>query len=157
MAVEAIKNGDEWPVINQMITNSVLPSDTRLVDTKMVRLDDCSDSVETYGMRPIPLSIENPSGITPLDLVALVLPDPVETVTKGGIIIPDASADKMKYHTQKATLIAKGKSCFVQWVEKPEVGDRVLIVQYAGTLIKGKDGKEYRIIKEDDLIAGLEE
>lgn len=99
----------------------------------------------------------NESGITPLDLVALVFPDPVEAVTKGGIIIPETTQDKQKYHTQKATLIAAGRSCFVQWVEKPRAGDRVLIVQYAGTLIKGRDGKEYRIIKEDDLIAGLEE
>lgn len=99
----------------------------------------------------------NESGITPLDLVALVLPDPVEAVTPGGIIIPETTQDKQKYHTQKATLIACGKSCFTQWVEKPQPGERVLIVQYAGTLIKGRDGKEYRIIKEDDLIAGLEE
>lgn len=99
----------------------------------------------------------NDSGITPLDLVALVYPDPVESVTKGGIIIPESAQDKQKYHTQKATLVAVGRSCFVQWVEKPQAGDRVLIVQYSGTLIKGKDGKEYRIVKEDDIIAGLEE
>lgn len=101
--------------------------------------------------------LPNPSGITPLDLVALVYPDPVEEVSKGGIIIPDTVQAKQKYHTQKATLVAVGKSCFTQWVEKPQAGERVLIVQYAGTLIKGKDGKEYRIVKEDDIIAGLEE
>jgi len=100
--------------------------------------------------------IENKSGYKPLDLVALVLPDPVEAITAGGIIIPESSKEKQKYHTQKATLIAVGKSCFAQWIEKPEPGTRVLIVQYAGTLIPGKDGKEYRIIREDDIIAELE-
>lgn len=99
----------------------------------------------------------NESGITPLDLVALVYPDPVEAVTKGGIILPETTLDRQKYHTQKATLVAVGKSCFTQWVEKPAPGARVLIVQYAGTLIKGADGKEYRIVKNDDIIAGLEE
>lgn len=99
----------------------------------------------------------NPSGIVPLDLVALVLPDPAEAVTKGGIIIPETTQAKQKYHTQKATLVATGKSCFAEWVEKPVPGQRVLIVQYAGTLIKGKDGAEYRIVRNDDLIAVLEE
>ncbi len=99
---------------------------------------------------------ENTSGYKPLDLVALVHPDPVEAVTAGGIIIPEATQDKQKYHTQKATLIAVGKSCFAQWIEKPQPGTRVLIVQYAGTLLKGDDGKEYRIIREDDIIAELE-
>lgn len=99
----------------------------------------------------------NTSGITPLDLVALVHPDPVEAVSKGGIIIPENVQDKQKYHVQKATLIAAGKSCFAQWVEKPEPGSRVLIAQYAGTLMKGKDGKEYRVIRNEDLVALLEE
>lgn len=99
----------------------------------------------------------NTSGITPFDLVALVFPDPVESKTAGGIIIPENVQDKQKYHVQKATLVAVGKSCFTQWIEKPQPGERILIAQYAGTLIKGKDGKDYRIVKEDDIIAGLEE
>lgn len=101
--------------------------------------------------------LENPSGIIPLDLVALVLPDPVEAVTKGGIIIPNTTQDKQKYRTQKATLIAVGKSCFAEWVEKPQPGQHVLIAEYSGTLIKGKDGLEYRVIRNDDLVAILEE
>lgn len=103
------------------------------------------------------MEVANTSGITPYDLLALVLPDPVEEVTKGGIYIPDAAQEREKYNTQKATLIALGKSCHVQWVEKPKPGDRVLISQYAGKMHKGKDGKDYRIIKEDDLIAALED
>lgn len=99
----------------------------------------------------------NESGITPLDLVALVRPDAVESRTAGGIIIPENVQDKQKYHVQKATLIAAGKSCFAQWVEQPEPGSRVLIAQYAGTLIKGKDGEDYRVIRNEDLVALLEE
>lgn len=100
---------------------------------------------------------ENTSGIVPLDLVALIYPDPVEEVSSGGIIIPKTAADKQKYHVQKATLVAVGKSCFHEWVEKPEPGQRVLFAQYAGTLIEGKDGKEYRMVRNEDLIAILEE
>lgn len=99
----------------------------------------------------------NTSGITPYDLLALVLPDPVEEVTKGGVYIPQSAQEREKYNTQKATIIALGKSCHVQWVEKPQPGERVLIAQYAGKMMKGRDGKDYRIIKEDDLLAGWED
>ena len=101
--------------------------------------------------------MDNTSGIVPLDLVALVYPDPVESKTPGGIIIPEITQDKQKYHVQKATLIAAGKSCFAQWIEQPEPGARVLIAQYAGTLLKGNDGKDYRVIRNEDLVALLEE
>lgn len=98
----------------------------------------------------------NESGIIPLDLVMLVYPDPPKEKTAGGIFIPETVQAKEKYHTVKATLIQSGKSCFADWVEKPQDGSRVLIVQYAGSLIEGKDGKEYRIIRNEDLIAILE-
>ena len=99
----------------------------------------------------------NTSGITPYDLLALVLPDPVEEVTAGGIILTKSTQEREKYNTQKATIIALGKSCHVQWVEKPQPGDRVIIAQYAGKMMEGREGKDYRIIKEDDLLAGWED
>jgi len=101
--------------------------------------------------------VQNESGIKPVDLKALVYPDPAEVKTVGGIILPDSATEKQKYATQKATLVAVGKSCFCEWLEKPTEGSRVLISQYSGTLIKGKDGKEYRIIKDEDICALLEE
>ena len=102
--------------------------------------------------------VENPSGIVPLDLAALVYPDPVEGVTQGGIIIPPSAQTRQKYATQKATLIAVGGSCFAEWIEKPKPGQRILIVQYAGTRITGpKDGREYNVIRDDEIVAILEE
>lgn len=99
----------------------------------------------------------NNSGIKPVDTKALVLPDPVKEKTTGGIILPSAATDKQKYATQKATLVAIGRSCFAEWIEKPSAGDRVLIAQYAGTIVKGEDGAEYRIINDEDICALLEE
>ncbi len=99
----------------------------------------------------------NNSGIKPVDTKALVMLDPAEVKTAGGIILPDSATEKQKYATQKATLIAIGKSCFAEWLESPEPGSRILIAQYSGTLIKGADGQEYRIINDEDICALLEE
>ena len=99
----------------------------------------------------------NTSGMVPVDLKMLVKVDPPETRTAGGIIMPESSLEKQKYAAQKATIIAIGKSCFAEWIEKLNEGERVLIAQYSGALLKGADGEDYRIIRDEDVIARLEE
>lgn len=103
-------------------------------------------------------TIVNHSGIQPIDLRVLVLPDPVEVKTAGGIIIPDATAEREKYAMQHGTLVAVGENA---WEEassrsaefaKPRPGDRVLISKYGGVVLTGKDGKEYRMMNDDDVI-----
>ena len=103
----------------------------------------------------------NTSGIQPLDLRVLVLPDPVETKTAGGIFLPDQHKEREKFATMKGTLIAVGENA---WEEasarsdkfiKPVPGDRVLISKYGGVLITGDDGKEYRIMNDEDVTALL--
>ena len=103
----------------------------------------------------------NESGITPLDVRVLVLPDPVEEVTKGGIILPGAHTEREKYATVKATLIAAGVNA---WAEAgasglftaPAAGDRVIIAKYGGIMLTGDDGKDYRVMNDEDVIATLE-
>lgn len=103
-------------------------------------------------------TIVNHSGIQPIDLRVLVLPDPVEVKTAGGIILPDQHKDREKYAMQHGTLIAVGENA---WEEassrsaefaKPRPGDRVLISKYGGVVLTGKDGKEYRMMNDDDVI-----
>jgi chaperonin GroES len=103
----------------------------------------------------------NTSGIQPLDLRVLVLPDPVETKTAGGILLPDQHKDREKFATMKGTLVAVGVNA---WEEasarspsfiKPVPGDRVLISKYGGVLLTGDDGKEYRIMNDEDVTARL--
>lgn len=101
----------------------------------------------------------NQSGITPVDMRVLVRPDPVEEVTKGGIIVADVTKDKQKYAGTKATLVAVGSNAFVDWGEKadkPKPGDRVHFAQYSGSWIKGEDGVEYVILNDKDLTSVLE-
>ena len=100
----------------------------------------------------------NSSGITPLDLRILVKPDPVEEVSKGGIILADATRDKQKYAATKATLVAMGCNAFREWgphALKPEPGDRVLYAQYTGAREQGADGTDYVVMNDADLIAVL--
>lgn len=107
----------------------------------------------------------NASGIVPLDHRLLVLPDPVEEKTKGGIIIPVSEADKQKHAQTKATVIALGDMC---WAEArydaerfgvdaafPQPGDRVLVGRYTGDTHKGADGQEYTVLNDEDVIAFL--
>ena len=101
----------------------------------------------------------NPSGIRPLDLRILVKPDPVEEVSKGGIIFADAAKDRQKYAGTKATLIAAGDNAFKEWgdeARKPQPGDRVLFAQYTGAREKGLDGEDYVVMNDADLLAVIE-
>jgi len=104
----------------------------------------------------------NSSGIEPLDMRVLVKPDPVEEVTKGGIIIIPDAVEKEKYATVDATLIAVGVNA---WAEAkmhpaftpPQPGQRVMIAKYGGVMRKGADGEDYRIMNDEDIVALLEE
>lgn len=105
----------------------------------------------------------NTSGVTPLDLRVVVMPDPVETTTPGGIIIPEASADRQKYAMTKGTLIAAGENAWEEAASRsqnftrPQPGDRVMIAKYGGTEFDGSDGTRYLIMNDEDVIARLEE
>lgn len=105
----------------------------------------------------------NKSGVIPLDLRVLALPDTVDTVTPGGIILPPSKVDAQEAAQCKATIIAIGENA---WEEaqsrsphftKPQAGDRVLMAKYGGITIEGKDGKEYRLLNDADITARLEE
>jgi chaperonin GroES len=101
----------------------------------------------------------NPSGIEPLDLKVLVRPDSAEKVSAGGIIIPDATADRQKFAVVKADLIAVGSNAFKEWGlgNAPASGSRILMAQYAGARVKGKDGEDYVLMNDEDCIALLAE
>jgi hypothetical protein len=57
-------------------------------------------------------AIVNHSGIQPIDLRVLVLPDPVEVKTAGGIILPDQHKEREKYAMQHGTLVAVGENAW---------------------------------------------
>ena len=87
--------------------------------------------------------------ITPVADRVLVLPDPAESVTKGGIIIPDSAKEKSMRGTIMA--VGPGKNDEPMTVK---VGDSVLYGKHAGTEIN-IDGVSYLIMREADIFAIL--
>ena len=86
-----------------------------------------------------------------------VLVEPVEEkeVKKGGIIIPDTAKEK----PTEGLIIALGTGKTDDNGKKVpfeiKKGDRVLISKYGGTEVK-LNGKEYKILNSDDILAVVE-
>jgi chaperonin GroES len=96
----------------------------------------------------------NHSGYQPLDDKVLVLMDEHVEVTSGGIVIPQATAERQSMAGETGLVVALGPAAFQwnddltrKWVGKaPEPGDRVYIERYAGQLLQGIDGRTYRLM-----------
>ncbi|TVR02051.1 MAG: co-chaperone GroES [Desulfovibrionales bacterium] len=79
-----------------------------------------------------------------------------EEVTKGGIIIPDSAKEK----PMKGEVIAVGPGKVSDDGKRAEMavaaGNKVLFNKYAGTEMK-IDGEEFLVMREDDILAIIEE
>jgi chaperonin GroES len=75
-----------------------------------------------------------------------------ESVTKGGIIIPDSA--KEKPIEGRVVAVGNGKVLKDGKVRPVDVkvGDVVLFGKYSGTEVK-LDGEEHMLIREDDILA----
>ena len=78
----------------------------------------------------------------------IVKADAPETVTKGGIIIPDTAQEK----PQRGTIMAVSLKDEDGNTPVVKVGDKVLYGKYAGTEIQF-DGEDYLIMRESDILA----
>lgn len=110
-----------------------------------------------------PAASLNTSGFEPLDLRVLVLPDEVQTKTKGGLHLPDSIIEQDKFAQTKATIIAVGDNAWEEakarapGFRSPAPGDRILYGKYSGQRLTGDDGKEYVIMNDEDVLARLSE
>ena len=75
-------------------------------------------------------------------------------VKKGGIIIPDTAKEKPLESKVVALGTGKTDDKGNKIAFEVKVGDRVLTSQYGGQAIK-LDGKEYKILSSDDILAVL--
>ena len=93
--------------------------------------------------------------VKPLGDRVLVQPVEQNEVKKGGIIIPDTAKEKPQ--EGKVVAVGTGKRDEAGKLIPFEVkkGDRVLISKYGGTEIK-IDGKDYLIMREDDILGVIE-
>ena len=85
--------------------------------------------------------------VTPLHDRVIVKAEAAEEKTAGGIIIPDTAKEK----PQKGTVVAVGNGTKDHEMTV-KVGNSVLYGKYAGTELK-HDGKDYLIMREDDILA----
>ena len=93
------------------------------------------------------------SNLKPLYDRVVVKPVEAEEKSAGGILIPDNAKEK----PTKGEVVAVGEGKFVEATgnvraPKVKVGDIVIYGQYAGSAYKA-EGVEYKIIKEDDVLA----
>jgi chaperonin GroES len=78
-----------------------------------------------------------------------------ETVTKSGLVIPDAAAEK----PSQGQVLAAGTGRITEdgttIPMEIKTGDRVLFSKHAGQTVK-VDGEEYHILREDDVMAVIQ-
>ncbi len=93
--------------------------------------------------------------IRPLDDKILVARLEAESVTAGGIVLPESAKERPQ--RGKVVSVGAGRMSKDGSRCKPQVkkGDDVLFTSYAGTEIK-LDGKEYMIMEESDVMVILE-
>ncbi len=78
-----------------------------------------------------------------------------ESVTKSGIVLPDAAKEKPK----RGKIIAVGDGKLLDSGERAKFqvkkGDEVIFASYAGSELK-VEGEEYLILSEDEVLAVIE-
>ena len=93
--------------------------------------------------------------LKPLGDRVLVEPAAEKEVKKGGIIIPDSAKEKPTEGIIVALGTGKTDDTGKKLPFEVKKGDRVLVSKYGGTEIK-LDGKDYKILSSDDILAVIE-
>lgn len=106
----------------------------------------------SYTSWPLNLSGVHPKGHAVLGL-------PYQPPKKDSLIVlPDNVRERTQMLEDKLLVIDFGAAC---WIDEPEKraerGDLVLIPYLAGRMVKGKDGKQYRMINDKDVIATVDQ
>ena len=90
--------------------------------------------------------------VKPIGDRVLVEPAEAKETKKGGIIIPDSAKEKPTEGIIVALGTGKTDDSGKKVPFEVKKGDRVLVSKYGGTEIK-LDGKEYKILNSDDILA----
>ena len=92
--------------------------------------------------------------LKPLYDRVIIKPIEAEEMSAGGIVIPDNAKEKPT--KGEVLAVGEGKALDNGQLRAPKVkvGDKVIYGQYAGSSYK-QDGVEYKIVREDDILAVL--
>lgn len=96
----------------------------------------------------------------------VVKPDVLGETTEGGLIIPDVARDNERMVCTTGDLVAMGPATDLSFYRNGEITQvkqdmlpcRVLFVRYGGTSLTvggRRNGTNYRVMTEDDIIAFL--
>ncbi len=99
------------------------------------------------------------SKLSPMEYNVVVKPDALESRTPGGIILMQNERDEWAIHEGVIDAVSVHAFSYAEWPEgarKPQVGDRVMFAKHAGALVD-RNGTKFRVIKDKDLIAVLDE
>lgn len=98
--------------------------------------------------------------ITPIKDQVLVIPDPVKTITDGGIHIPETvRADNPNYYTMTGVVVKVGQGRIEDGNRVPvqvKAGDRIVFGRYTGKQIEVEGHQRVLMMREADVI-GLAE
>lgn len=99
----------------------------------------------------------NPSGISPVEFKVLVDPQEIEEKTASGIVLAPQVTEREKQKQVRGKLVAVGGNAFQDWTDPiPQVGNTICFAKFAGLVMPGGDGKEYRLINDKDITAIIE-
>lgn len=119
--------------------------------------------VENYGkvgdvyLHEVPRLEDCDVGIAEVVEYNLIVAPAIMPEKIGRVFIADESRESLGLARQVGRIILRSEVAFNYdvWPEggkgPPQVGDVVWFARYAGGLITGRDGKEYRIIKDKDV------
>jgi chaperonin GroES len=93
--------------------------------------------------------------LKPLGDRVLVEPAEEKETKKGGIIIPDTAKEKPMESVVVALGTGKTNDDGKKVPFEVKKGDRILVSKYGGTEIK-LDGREYKILSSDDVLAVID-
>lgn len=92
---------------------------------------------------------------TPIEDRVLIQPTEQETVTAGGIVLPDSAKEK----PTRGRVIAAGPGRLGKDGKRLAMplaaGDQVLYGKYAGSAVE-LEGEEYKILRADEILAKIE-
>lgn len=105
--------------------------------------------------------MKNESGIRPIEFNCVIAQDAISERTAGGLMKPQESLDRERFAQTKGTLIAASPMAFTydEWpdgAQPPRPGARVIFARHSGVFVEGTDGKEYRVVKDKDIVAVME-
>ncbi len=102
------------------------------------------------------------SGLVPVEYKVIVRPVKVESTIelKGGhkLYRPDELQEREQHAAMEGVIASVSPFAFSyeEWpkeMRKPAPGDTVVFARYAGLLVKGADGCDYRVMNDKDVMA----